>query len=86
MKSLTLPPPYYVFVEISPTKKNGLRELYVGRIGTAHDAAGIRKVIADDRRAMGQTFGGLIDPVSLEGRHYRAFRAEWTELPASDFN
>jgi hypothetical protein len=74
------PAPYYVYVTVSPTKRNGIAKAFTSRAGVAHDEAGILKVIQDDLTEMGKTFGGLIDPVGVEGRSYRAFKAEWTEV------
>jgi len=80
MKPFTGPSPIYVFVTMMPTKKNGLREEYTSRVGTCREASEIAGVIAKDRAAMRNTFGGLIDPGNSSGRSYRAFKAEWTEL------
>jgi hypothetical protein len=57
-----------------------MTETITGRVGTCQHEKDIPALIADDRKAMGESFGGLIEPVSMEGRSYRAFRAEWTEL------
>jgi hypothetical protein len=54
---------------------------YTARIATADNESDIPRLIAEDKRAMGDTFGGLIEAASTKGRSYRAFRAVWTEIP-----
>jgi hypothetical protein len=39
-----------------------------------------KRLIASDKAAMGNTFGGLVDAVTTTDRTYRAFKAEWTEI------
>ena len=80
MADFKQPPAIWVYVTLAPDAKKGISKPYTGRVGTCSDEAGVAKIIADDRRAMGETFGGLIAPVSTKGRTYRAFRAEWTEI------
>jgi hypothetical protein len=79
-KTFTGPPPIYVFVTMTPNKRNGLSKTHTSRIGTCHNPEEIAGLIAEDRKAMGDTFGGLIDAPGTSGRSYRAFRAEWTEI------
>ena len=79
-KTFTGPPPIYVFVTVTPTPKNGLSKPFTSRVGTCHKPGDIAGLIAKDRRAMNDTFGGLIDAPGTSGRSYRAFRAEWTEI------
>jgi len=79
-KAFERPPAIYLFVTVKPTKKNGMTETITGRVGTCQHESEIPALIAKDRRDMGQTFGGLIEPASMEGRTYRAFRAEWSEI------
>jgi hypothetical protein len=79
-KAFERPPVIQVYCTQQPTKKNGMTETMTWRAGVCQDASEVASVITKDRKAMGETFGGLIEPVSLEGRSYRAFRAEWTEI------
>lgn len=79
-KAFERPPAIYVFCTAKPTKKNGMTETMTWRVGTCHRESEIPAMIAKERRDMGQTFGGLIEPASMEGRTYRAFRAKWTEI------
>lgn len=79
-KPFTGPPPIYVFVTVPADPKRGISEAFTGRVGTCATEAEIAGLIAKDKRAMADTFGGLIDGVSTKGRVYRAFRAEWTEV------
>jgi hypothetical protein len=78
---MTKPKPYVVYVEISPYPNCGFTDAFTSRIGPAGDLAEVRKLIADDKRAMGDTMGGLIEPVSVRGRKYRVFKATaWEEV------
>lgn len=80
----TLPRPYIVAVDIQPNKSNGLTEpLYLQRVGNADTLKDARKLIADDIRQMSETYSGLISGVSIRGRTYRIFKAEWTEVEVS---
>lgn len=71
------PAQYAVYVTFTC---EGTKKRLTARIGVANDAAKIPKIIADDKKAMGDTFGGLMAPVSIKGRTYRAFKADWSEL------
>lgn len=77
---MKVPADYAVYVEVSPYPGCGFTEPFTARIGPAKDKADAIKKIAEDRRAMGDTFGGLIDPVSTRGRKYRVFKAAWEEI------
>jgi len=74
------PPAIYVFVTVKPNGKNGLTEPFTGRVGTCQTEAEVASIIRKDLKAMGETFGGLFEPMNTSGRTYRAFRASWTEL------
>jgi hypothetical protein len=74
------PSPIHVYVTIKPTKTNGLKEPYTGRVGLCNDMVEAKRLIASDKAAMGNTFGGLVDAVTTTDRTYRAFKAEWTEI------
>lgn len=76
----TKPQPIHVYVTIRPTKSNGLTAPFTGRVGFCHSTEEAKRLIAADKAAMGNTFGGLVDPVSTNDRTYRAFKAEWTEI------
>lgn len=80
MKPFIKPAAYVVYVTVVPTAKNGLREPYTFRVGPAQDLAGVSKVIADDKHAMRNTLGGLIEAGDISGRSYRAFKAVWEEV------
>jgi hypothetical protein len=79
-KPFTKPAPISVYVTIPPYPNCGFTEEFTSRVGTCGTEAEIAPMIAKDLRAMGDTFGGLIEPVSTKGRRYRAFRAEWSEI------
>lgn len=66
---------FLVYVEIAWYPHCGFKpdEKMISRIGMALDREGVRKLIADDKKAMGDTFGGLIDAVGTKGRSYFAF-------------
>jgi hypothetical protein len=77
------PPLYSVYVTATPIKKNGRREAYEAyttRLGGTDNETEIKRIIADNEKAMGNSFGGLIDTTPTHRRTYRAFRAEWTEV------
>ena len=74
------PPTFTVYCTVAPTKRNSLDKPHTHRVGTTHDAKLIPGMIAEDRRAMCDTFGGLIDAPGASGRTYKAFKAEWTEV------
>lgn len=84
MTTRSTPRPYTVAVDIKPNKSNGLNEpLYLQRVGNANTLEDARKLIADDIRQMGETYNGLVAGVSVRGRTYRIFKAEWTEIENS---
>lgn len=55
-------------------------EPHVTRVAMTMDLREVPKLIEEDRKSMGETFGGLIAPTSTNGRSYRLFRASWIEL------
>ena len=74
---------YAVFVEIAYYKNCGFKphEKMIGRLGAAKDMDGVNKRIADDRKAMGETYGGLIEPTRLKGRTYLVFKCDtWEKI------
>lgn len=81
LEKMIQPAPYAVYVEVAPYPNCGFTGTYTSRIGPAKDLDEARRKIADDRKAMGDTMGGLIDPVSTKGRTYRVFKAAaWEEV------
>lgn len=80
-KPFKTPRPYLVMVTVTPNGKNGIREPFTARVGFADDPKNCARLVREDLAAMGQTFGGLIEPTDTGGRTYRAFKAEWTEVP-----
>lgn len=67
-----VPANYAVFVEVAYHKNCGFKptEKMIGRLGAAKDMAGVEKLIASDKKAMGETYGGLIEPTRTKGRTY----------------
>lgn len=75
------PGSYRVFCYVEPTKKNRLDTPMLQNPGNAFTIEKARELIAEDKAAMSNTFGGLIDASPVEGRHYRIFHAEaWTAV------
>lgn len=70
--SAFVPAVYAVFVEVAHYPNCGFKptEKMIGRVGAAHTLEDAEKLIAKDKRAMGETYGGLIEPVRLKGRTY----------------
>jgi len=73
-----------VFVTVHPNKRNGVTKKFSARVASCDTVDQARALIADDRRAMGDTFGGLIDAPGSAGREYHIFRAEWTEIKLAE--
>jgi len=74
-----------VYVEIAYYKNCGFNmdEKMISRLGTAKDEAGVKKLIAQDCKTMGNTYGGLIEATSNKGRSYLAFRCGgWEKIKA----
>jgi hypothetical protein len=82
IKGFTQPPTYQVYVTY--TTEAEPKQPYTARVATTNDPKKIPTLIADDLRAMGNTFGGLFDPTSTKGRRYRVFKAEWSEMTEFD--
>jgi hypothetical protein len=81
MRNFKGPAPIAVYCTVQPTAANGLTTADTHRVKACNDESEIAAIIEEDRRAMCDTFGGLIDAPGASGRTYRAFRAVWTELP-----
>jgi len=75
--STFVPAIYSVYVEVSHYPNCGFKptEKMVGRLGAAKNIEDARKLIANDKRAMGETYGGLIAPTRLTGRTYHIFKS-----------
>lgn len=80
MPHMTTPAEFHVFVDITPTKANGASREFTSCIARVHDEAAIGRAIKADLEGMRKTGGGVIEPGSVSGRTYRAFRAAWTEV------
>ena len=75
------PGEWVVFVEIYPTARNGVDTPFISRVGNYRTEEGARQGIANDLKAMTNTFGGLIDAPGTSGRTYRIFRSTgWEEI------
>ena len=46
---------------------------YQGLVGNAHSLDEAKKLIEEDKRAMRETYGGLIAPTPTKGREYYIF-------------
>jgi hypothetical protein len=75
LERMQKPAPFVVYVEVSPYPNCGVTGTFTSRIGPAKDMADARRKIADDRPAMGDTMGGLIESVSTKGRRDRIFKS-----------
>lgn len=80
LKAFKAPAAIFVYVTIPPYPNCGFTGEYTARVGACNDEAEIKTLIKKDLDAMGDTLGGLIEPVSTKGRRYRAFRAQWSEI------
>jgi hypothetical protein len=59
-------------------------EWYTYRAGSAKSLADCHRLIAEEKKAMANTFGGLISALprkEVKKRTYRIWRAKWTEIP-----
>jgi hypothetical protein len=77
------PARYMVFVEIAYHANCGFKptEKMIGRVGSAKTMEGARKHIEADKKAMGETYGGMIEPIKLKHRTYSIWdAASWTEV------
>lgn len=75
-----VPKPYAVYVTITPTKANGIKETMFARVGMAKDVADAKSIIARDKKEMGETYGGMIEAPGVKGRSYQIFKANWQEV------
>ena len=85
VRDFKAPPPYQVYVTFTGnagwTDKDPLKPVRLtSRIGAAHDLNKVQEIIKQDRKAMGETYGGLIEATSTKGRVYRVFKATYTEI------
>lgn len=78
-----VPGRFAVYVEVAAYPNCGFRptEKYLARLGPADTKAGVEKLIADDKKAMGETYGGLIEPTRTKGRTYLVFEATFKAVP-----
>jgi hypothetical protein len=75
------PARYYVVVTVNPYPGCGFDKPFTGKVGWANTEMEVKAIIAKDRKAMGETLGGLIAPVQTKNRVYRAFRSMgWEEV------
>jgi hypothetical protein len=77
MQMAFVPAPYVVYVTVAPTKRNGITKPHTARVGAAGSIKEAQELIADDKKAMGETFGGLIEAPGTTGRAYSIFKANW---------
>jgi hypothetical protein len=75
-----VPKPYVVYVTITPTKANGLRETMTSRVGPAASIDDAKRIIASDKKAMTETYGNMIEPPGIKGRTYQIFEANWNDV------
>jgi hypothetical protein len=75
-----LPSPYWVYVTVKPNRSNGLTKTHFMRVGPAASLEDARKLIEEDRRRMGETFGGLISGITCDGRTYHILKADWKHV------
>lgn len=75
-----MPSAYLVMCYITPTKQNGLHKPMVFQVGKARTYESAMKVIEEDIRSCGNTFGGLMSPIATTDRAYRIFKADWQAL------
>lgn len=74
------PKPYVVYVRIAEYPNCGFKGEFISRVGPADSVEDAKKKIAEDRRAMGDTMGGLIEAVSTKGRTYEVWKATWEKV------
>lgn len=74
------PKPYVVYVRVAPYPNCGFKDEFVGRVGPAENLKEARSMILEDRRAMGDTYGGLIDAPGTKGRTYEVWEASWKKV------
>lgn len=72
-----MPKPYMVYVTITPTKSNMLRETMFSRVGPAASIDDAKRLIASDKEAMTETYGNMIEAPGVKGRTYQIFKANW---------
>ena len=73
-----VPKPYTVFVSVAEYPNCGFKGSFISRLGPAETMEEAIEMIAADRKAMGNTYDGLFEPVSVKGRTYAIFKAEWS--------
>lgn len=77
-KDFKAPGKYVVYVEVN--KPLGGTKPFIGRLGPADNLTTVGKLIQEDKRAMSDTLGGLIDAPGSRHRTYRVFEAVWKEV------
>jgi hypothetical protein len=75
-----VPKPYVVYVTSVPTKKNGLKETYTSRVGPATSVDDARRLIAKNKRDLGETYGSMIEAPDQSGNTYQIFKANWEDV------
>lgn len=74
------PAPFIILCDVQPNKRNGLSKPISHIVGFARTEDGIRAKIADDMKAMRETYGGLFEAPGTAGRTYRVYRADWQKM------
>lgn len=75
------PAPFLILCDVEPTKRNGLSKPFSHIVGFCRERSQIETRIAEDLKAMGETYGGLIEAAGTKGRTYRVYEATWQEVP-----
>lgn len=50
------------------------------RCGSARSVEDARKLIAEEKKSLGQTYGGLIEPTDPAGRRWEIWQATWSKV------
>lgn len=74
----TGPKPYYITCTVTPQGKNALTQQSTHRVGFASDLDAAQRLIYDDKNYfIAETW---IMEKDKSKRHYRIFKAAWTEI------
>lgn len=76
----TMPKQFTVFVTVTPNAINGVSEEFTARVGETDSFLACSRIVANDLSAMKDTFGGVMDAMTVKGRKYRVFKADWQEM------